>query len=127
MTIPLAIVGVSGGLLGTGSFFSFTAFLGIISLAGIIINDAIVLVDKIGTELAGGKPLIESITKSANDRFSPILLTTLTTSCGMVPLWTGGGDLWSPMAITMIFGLLFATIVLLIFVPVVFKILFNKK
>lgn len=126
MTIPLAIVGVTGGLLVTSSFFSFTAFLGVISLAGIIINDAIVLVDKIGTEVATGKPLLECIKKSANDRFSPILLTTLTTSCGMVPLWTGGGELWSPMAITMIFGLLFATIILLIFVPVIYKVLYRK-
>jgi multidrug efflux pump subunit AcrB len=126
-TIPLAIVGVTGGLLATGSFFSFTAFLGIISLAGIIINDAIVLVDKIGSELAEGKPLIKAIKKAANDRFSPILLTTLTTSCGMIPLWTGGGELWSPMAVTMIFGLLFATIILLIFVPVIFKLLFKEK
>ncbi len=126
MTIPLAIVGVTAGLLGTSSFFSFTAFLGIISLAGIIINDAIVLVDKVGSELDRGKSLIDSIKKAANDRFSPILLTTLTTSCGMVPLWTGGGELWSPMAITMIFGLLFATIVLLIFVPVIYKILFKN-
>lgn len=127
MTIPLAIVGVTVGLLTANSFFSFTAFLGIISLAGIIVNDAIVLVDKIGTELDSGKELIESIKHAANHRFSPILLTTLTTSCGMIPLWTGGGDLWSPMAITIIFGLLFATIILLIFVPVIFKILFRRK
>jgi multidrug efflux pump subunit AcrB len=125
-TIPLAIVGVTGGLLGVGSVFSFTAFLGLISLAGIIINDAIVLVDKVGYELKEGNELLESIKKAANDRFSPILLTTLTTSCGMIPLWTGGGELWSPMAITIIFGLLFATIILLIFVPVIFK-LFNRK
>ncbi len=125
MTIPLAMVGVTGGLLVANSFFSFTAFLGVISLAGIIVNDAIVLVDKIGTELEAGKGLMESIKKAANDRFSPILLTTLTTSCGMIPLWTGGGELWSPMAITIIFGLLFATIILLIFVPVVYKLLFN--
>ncbi|MEM6697717.1 MAG: efflux RND transporter permease subunit [Bacteroidota bacterium] len=125
MTIPLAIVGVTIGLLATNSFFSFTAFLGIISLAGIIVNDAIVLVDKIGTELASGNGLVESIKTAANHRFSPILLTTLTTSCGMIPLWTGGGALWSPMAITIIFGLLFATVILLIFVPVVFKILFQ--
>ncbi len=127
MTIPLALIGVTGGLLGTGSVFSFTAFLGIISLAGIIINDAIVLVDKIGTERGEGKGLLESIKKAANDRFSPILLTTLTTSCGMIPLWTGGGELWSPMAITIIFGLLFGTIILLIFVPAVFRLLFKTK
>lgn len=127
LTIPLAIVGVTGGLLGVGSVFSFTAFLGIISLAGIIINDAIVLVDKIGAELGAGKELKASIKKAANDRFSPILLTTLTTSCGMIPLWTGGGALWSPMAITIIFGLLFATIILLIFVPVIYSLFFSVK
>ncbi len=127
MTIPLSLIGVTGGLLGAGSFFSFTAFLGIISLAGIIINDAIVLIDKMGSELNEGKGLLESIKKAANDRFSPIMLTTLTTSCGMVPLWTGGGALWSPMAITIIFGLLFGTIILLIFVPVVFKLLFRNE
>lgn len=127
MTIPLSIIGVTAGLLGAGSFFSFTAFLGIISLAGIIINDAIVLIDKMGFELNEGKGLLESIKKAANDRFSPIMLTTLTTSCGMVPLWTGGGALWSPMAITIIFGLLFGTIILLIFVPVTFKILFKSR
>lgn len=127
LTIPLGIIGVTGGLLGAFSVFSFTAFLGIISLAGIIINDAIVLVDKIGSELDAGKPLIESITKSANDRFSPILLTTLTTSCGMIPLWTGGGILWQPMAISMIFGLMFATLILLIFVPVIYKLLYTEK
>lgn len=127
MTIPLAIVGVTGGLLGAGSVFSFTAFLGLISLAGIVINDAIVLIDKIGSELAEGKGLLESIKQAANDRFSPILLTTLTTSCGLVPLWTGGGALWSPMAITIIFGLLFATIILLIFVPVVFMLLYTRR
>jgi multidrug efflux pump subunit AcrB len=127
MTIPLAIVGVTGGLLMAGSVFSFTAFLGIISLAGIIINDAIVLVDKIGAEIKEGNDLLSSIKQAANDRFSPILLTTLTTSCGMIPLWTGGGELWSPMAITIIFGLLFATIILLIFVPVIFQFLYRKK
>jgi multidrug efflux pump subunit AcrB len=127
LTIPLAIVGVTGGLLGVGSVFSFTAFLGLISLAGIIINDAIVLVDKVGYELKEGNELMESIKKAANDRFSPILLTTLTTSCGMIPLWTGGGELWSPMAITIIFGLLFATIILLVFVPVIFRLFYRKR
>lgn len=127
ISIPLGLIGATGGLLLTGSVFSFTAFLGLISLAGIIVNDAIVLVDKIGNELGEGKGLPESIKKAANDRFSPILLTTLTTSCGMVPLWIGGGELWSPMAITIIFGLLFATIIQLIFVPAIFKILFKSK
>ena len=83
--------------------------------------------DKIGYEFDKGKDLLPSIKKASNDRFSPILLTTLTTSCGMVPLWTGGGDLWSPMAIAIIFGLLFATVILLIFVPALYKILYRSS
>lgn len=127
-TIPLGLIGIVGGLILTGENFSFTAFLGIISLAGIIINDGIVLLDKIQTETKAGKrsPL-EAILKAANDRFNPILLTTFTTSFGMIPLWIGGGEMWRPMAISIIFGLFFGTVILLLFVPVLYKALFRIK
>ena len=127
-TIPLGLIGIVGGLILTGENFSFTAFLGIISLAGIIINDGIVLLDKIQTETKTGKrsPL-EAILKAANDRFNPILLTTFTTSFGMIPLWIGGGEMWRPMAISIIFGLFFGTVILLLFVPVLYKALFRIK
>lgn len=127
-TIPLGLIGVVGGLLITGSNFSFTAFLGIISLAGIIINDGIVLIDKINSEITifGLEPH-DAILKSANNRLNPILLTTFTTSFGMIPLWFGGGAMWQPMAVSIIFGLLFATLILLVFVPVIYKLLFRIK
>lgn len=127
-TIPLGMIGIVGGLLLTGENFSFTAFLGIISLAGIIINDGIVLLDKIQTETNSGKRTpFEAILKAANDRFNPILLTTFTTSFGMIPLWIGGGDMWRPMAISIIFGLFFGTVILLLFVPALYKLLFKIK
>ncbi|MEL6675735.1 MAG: efflux RND transporter permease subunit [Bacteroidota bacterium] len=127
-TIPLGLVGVVGGLLVTGSVFSFTGFLGIIALAGIIINDGIVLLDKINSEIElFGKTPYQAIVKAANNRLKPILLTTFTTSFGMIPLWIGGGDMWRPMAIAIIFGLFFATIILLFFVPALFKVLFRVK
>ena len=127
-TIPLGLIGVVAGLLITGSNFSFTGFLGVISLAGIIINNAIVMIDRIQIELVEFKrPPYEAVVQAANERFRPILLTTFTTSLGLIPLWIGGGLMWRPMAIGIIFGLLFATIVTLIFVPAMYKLLFRVK
>lgn len=125
-TIPLGIIGVIGGLLVTGASFSFTAFLGVISLAGIVINNAIVLLDRIAIELTEFKRSVaEAITAASNERFRPILLTTFTTSLGLIPLWIGGGAMWEPMAIGIIFGLLFATVISLIFVPVMYKLFYK--
>jgi len=126
-TIPLGIIGIVGGLHLANSFFSFTAFLGIISLAGIIINDGIVLLDKINSDQNSGLSIREALLKASGERFSPILLTTFTTSFVMVPLWIDGGAMWKPMAISIIFGLLFGTIILLIFVPSLYAILFKNK
>jgi multidrug efflux pump subunit AcrB len=127
-TIPFGIIGVVAGLLLTGSFFSFTAFLGIISLAGIIINNAIVLIDRINIEQEeNNQSPYDSIINAAYERFRPILLTTFTTSFGLIPLWVGGGDMWRPMAIGIIFGLLFATVITLLFVPLMYKLLYRVK
>tara|TARA_Y100000385_G_scaffold288919_1_gene356851 strand:+ start:6102 stop:9182 length:3081 start_codon:yes stop_codon:yes gene_type:complete len=127
-TIPLGIIGIVAGLLVTRSNFSFTAFLGVISLAGIVINNAIVLIDRIETELKEeNRSKLDSVMYACNERFRPILLTTFTTSLGLIPLWIGGGAMWQPMAIGIIFGLLFATVITLIFVPVMFKIFFKIK
>lgn len=127
-TIPLGIIGVVGGLLAAQSYFSFTAFLGVISLAGIVINNAIVLLDRIEMEITvNGRESYDAIVQATNERFRPILLTTFTTSLGLIPLWLGGGAMWEPMAIGIIFGLLFATVITLLFVPVVYKLLFKVK
>lgn len=127
-TIPLGLIGVIAGLLVFRSFFGFMAFLGLISLAGIIINNAIVLIDRIQIELDRcGEKSIEAIVAAAQQRFRPILLTTCTTSLGLIPLYLGGGLLWEPMAVAIMVGLLFATVITLLFVPVLYKMLFAVK
>ncbi len=126
-TIPLGLIGVVAGLLLTYTNFSFTAFLGIISLAGIVVNNAIVLIDRIDMEIREfGKELLDGVIAACNERFRPILLTTFTTSLGLIPLWLGGGLMWQPMAVAMIFGLLFATVITLVFVPIMYRMLFKK-
>jgi multidrug efflux pump subunit AcrB len=126
LTIPLGLIGVIGGLLINRSFFSFNGFLGVISLSGIVINNGIVLLDRIKIEMDEfHRPESEAIVAAAKQRFRPILLTTATTSLGLIPLWIGGGEMWHPMAIGIIFGLLFATVITLLFVPVLYKILFR--
>jgi len=126
LAIPFGIIGVVGGLLITGTNLSFTGFLGIISLAGIVINNAIVLIDRIQLELEENKRNpYEAILAAAQERFRPILLTTFTTSLGLIPLWLGGGDMWKPLAIGIIFGLLFATIITLVLVPILYRLLYK--
>ena len=127
-TIPLGLIGVIAGLLIFRSFFGFFAFLGLISLAGIVINNAIVLIDRIQIELnQSGRASIEAIVAAAQQRFRPILLTTCTTTLGLIPLYLGGGLMWEPMAVAIMVGLLFATVITLLFVPVLYKILFAVK
>ena len=125
LTIPLGLIGVVFGLLILKSYFGFFAFLGIISLAGIIINNAIVLIDRIEIESSKGLGLIEAIKEACLQRFRPILLTTFTTVIGMIPLYMGGGIMWEPLAAAIMFGLLFGTIITLIFVPVIYSLLFR--
>ncbi|APD07284.1 putative transporter [Flavobacteriaceae bacterium UJ101] len=127
MTIPLGIIGVILGLLILRSYFGFFAFLGVISLAGIVINNAIVLLDRIDMELENGLPLIEAIKEACLQRFRPILLTTFTTVLGMIPLYTGGGLMWEPLAAAIMVGLLFGTLITLVFVPVMFALLFKNR
>ncbi len=128
LSIPLGIIGVVLGLLAFNSFFGFMAFLGMISLSGIIINNAIVLLDRIRIEQEemGRKPY-DAIIAAARQRFRPILLTTFTTTLGLIPLYLGGGLLWEPMAISIMIGLLFGTVITLLFVPVLYKMLFRVK
>lgn len=122
LTIPLGLIGVIWGLLLCGSYFGFMAFLGIISLAGIVINNAIVLIDRIKIEKEEfNRNDQDSIVYAALQRMRPILLTTFTTSFGLIPLWISGGLMWQPMAIGIIFGLLFATVLTLLFVPILYS------
>ena len=126
LAVPFGIIGVVGGLLVTDTNLSFTGFLGIISLAGIVINNAIVLIDRIQLELdENNRSPYDAILAAAQERFRPILLTTFTTSLGLIPLWLGGGEMWKPLAIGIIFGLLFATLITLVLVPVLYRLFYK--
>ncbi|MEM7586058.1 MAG: efflux RND transporter permease subunit [Acidobacteriota bacterium] len=126
ITIPLGVIGVVIGLLLARSYFGFMTLLGIISLAGIVINNAIVLLDRIRIEIEdNGLTPQQAILESAQKRLRPILLTTCTTVGGMLPLWFGGGSMWEPMAIAIIFGLLFATLLTLGVVPILYSLFFR--
>jgi len=128
MTIPLGLIGVSFGLNVANSYIGFMTILGIISLAGIVINNAIVLIDRIDFEKTeNGRTPYDAIVEAAKRRMRPILLTTMTTVVGMIPLYLGGGVMWEPMAVAIIFGLLGATVLTLGVVPVLYSILFRVK
>lgn len=128
LSIPLGIIGVILGLLLFQSYFGFMAYLGLISLAGIVINNAIVLLDRIEIEQTEfARTPYQSIVMAAQQRFRPILLTTFTTVLGLIPLYLGGGLMWEPMAVSIMIGLLFATVITLLFVPVLYKLLFRVR
>ena len=127
LTIPLSIIGVTIGLLTTNLAFGFMSLLGVISLAGIVINNAIVLIDRIRIEIDEvGRLPHEAVIMSAQQRLRPIILTTLTTIGGMLTL-VGGGPLWQSMAITIIFGIIFATVLTLGVVPILYSLFFNVR
>ncbi len=126
MTIPLGLIGVVAGLLLLRSYFGFMTLLGVVSLAGIVINNAIVLLDRIRIEQEeNGRGPQAAIVEAAQRRLRPILLTTATTIGGLIPLYLGGGPMWEPMAIAIMFGLLFATMLTLGVVPVMYSVLFR--
>ena len=127
-TIPLGIIGVTAGLLIGQSSFGFFTILGIISLSGIIINNAIVLLDRVRVEIDElGKAPDVAIVDACLQRLRPILLTTATTVLGMMPLWWGGTAMFEPMAISIIFGLAFATMLTLFVVPTLYSLMFGVK
>ncbi len=126
LTIPLALMGVVIGLLVVRSYFGFMTLLGIISLAGIVINNAIVLLDRVRIEIEEkGLEPAHAVILAAQQRLRPILLTTATTIGGLMPLWLGGGPMWEPMAISIIFGLFFATILTLGVVPLLYAVFYR--
>ena len=128
VTIPLGLIGITAGLLIAQSVFGFFTFLGLISLAGIVINNAIVLLDRVKLEIEeNGLAPADAVVSAAVQRARPILLTTATTIGGMIPLWLGGGPMFEPMAVAILFGLLFATFITLLLVPVLYSALFGLR
>lgn len=134
MAIPLSLIGVFGGLAITGQALSFSAMLGIIALAGVIINHAIILLDSIlhrldrekaksysaeATQDKESNVLFDNIIEASAIRLRPIVLTTVTTVVGMIPL-SYVSALWGPLAFTIMFGLTFSMVLTLILIPMFF-------
>jgi multidrug efflux pump subunit AcrB len=122
LIIPLSLIGVFLGLALTGQALSFSSMLGVIALAGVIINHAIILLDSILRILRNEdnkRSLRESIVEASAVRLRPIVLTTVTTVIGMIPLTTAS-PLWGPLAFAIMFGLTFAMVLTLVFIPVFF-------
>ncbi|GGI76325.1 efflux RND transporter permease subunit [Shewanella gelidii] len=129
IAVPMAVGGSVLGLFVTQTHLSVVVFIGLIMLAGIVVNNAIVLVDRINQLRSTGKPKLEAITLAAHSRLRPIVMTTLTTTIGLLPMALGMGDgaeIRAPMAITVIFGLSFATVLTLVVIPALYAI-FDKK
>jgi HAE1 family hydrophobic/amphiphilic exporter-1 len=120
ITIPLALIGVFFGLVLTSQPLSIPGFIGIVALAGIVVNNAIILIDTMNTRYSESKDLSKSIIDGAVSRFRPILLTTLTTVFGLVPL-AFVSPIWAPIAYSIIFGLMFSTILTLFIIPILYK------
>ena len=126
LTIPPMLIGVVPGLLVTGSSFGFMTLLGLIALMGIIVNNAILLIDEFNLKLDEGLQLAEAIVQASLSRFRPIIMTTITTIIGLLPLALGGGGMWSSMAYAMMFGLAFGTLLTLLLCPVLFFLFFRR-
>lgn len=125
--IPLALIGSIIALLVTGNSFSFTAFIGLTSLVGIVVNNSIILVDYTNQLRRDGKAPIEALKEAGETRFIPIILTTATTVGGLLPLTLIGGSLFAPMGWTIIGGLVVSTFLTLVIVPVLYSLINRKK
>ncbi|MCL1146523.1 efflux RND transporter permease subunit [Shewanella marinintestina] len=122
-TVPLSLIGVVSGLLLFDAPFSFMALLGLLSLTGMIIKNGIVLVDQINLELSQGKEAYQAVVDSAVSRVRPVLMAAITTMLGMIPLLSDA--FFGSMAITIIFGLGFASVLTLIVLPVTYTLAFR--
>ena len=125
--IPLAFTGSIVALFLAGYSFSFFAFVGFTSLVGIVVNTSIILVDYTNQLMAKGKPLKEALLQACETRFTPIILTTLTTICGLLPLTLTNSGLWSPLGWTIIGGMISSTLLTLLIVPILYSWLTKKR
>ncbi len=127
LTLPPMMVGITSGMIATHSPFGFMPMLGMISLLGIIVNNAIMLIDRIEIQRNRGMDLANAIVLSSMERARPIIMTACTTIIGMVPLSLQGGEMWRPMANLIMSGLTFATVLTLALCPVLYSLFFRQK
>jgi len=120
--LPYSLIGIFAGLALTGSSLSFPSIMGFIALSGIVVNNSILLIDMMNgmRRTNPDKPIREVVLDAAGNRLRPILLTMFTTVIGMLPL-TYAGDLWSPLAYAVMFGLIFSVVITLLFIPIIYN------
>lgn len=125
LVVPLALIGVVVGLIVTGTPMEFMAILGLLSLSGLLIKNAIVLVDQMDIEIAEGKPRMDAVIDSAASRVRPVMMGALTTVLGVLPLFADA--FFKSMAVVLVFGLTFATLLTLVLVPALYAVIFGIK
>ena len=129
LSVPFAFIGVALGLFVTGQTINILSGIGMIMLIGIVVNDAIVKIDFIENSIKAGMSVREAIYDASRKRLRPILMTTITTVFGMIPMaisYGGSSELRKPLAVTVIFGLSFATLLTLVILPVIYE-AFKRK
>jgi multidrug efflux pump subunit AcrB len=129
MAVPLSFVGVVLGMWICRQPFSLASFIGLVALAGIVVNDAIVLVDFANQARRRGLTIQDALMEAGVNRLRPVLLTTVTTIGGLLPLFlnfSGGAEFWQPLTGAIIFGLAFATVLTLIVVPVCYSLAYSR-
>ena len=128
LSVPLSFVGVVGGMWVCGFPFSLASFIGLVALTGIVVNDAIVMVDFANQGRKRGLTVREALLEAGVSRLRPVLLTTVTTIGGLLPLFlniSGGGEFWQPLTGAIIFGLGFASILTLVVIPVGYSLVYS--
>jgi HAE1 family hydrophobic/amphiphilic exporter-1 len=120
VSIPLSLIGVLPGLVLVNLPLSFPGIIGIVALAGIVVNNAIILIDKININRQEGLSVVDAVEEAAISRFQPIVLTTITTIAGLLPLAISD-PVWGPVAYSVIFGLSFSTILTLLVIPLLYR------
>ncbi|WP_065218904.1 MULTISPECIES: efflux RND transporter permease subunit [Butyricimonas] len=123
--LPLAAIGIVLGMLISGKEFGFVAIVGALGLIGMMIKNGVVLLDEIGLQIASGKSQTEALLDSSSSRFRPVMMASLTTILGMLPLL--GDDMFGSMAVTIMSGLLVGTVITLVFIPVLYAVFFKEK
>jgi len=126
LTLPMAFIGAILGLLATNQPMSFTAVLGIASLIGIVVNDAILLLTFINRAREKGMSIAEACKDSSNQRFVPIMTTTATTVIALIPLSLSGSEMFTPLAVALMFGLIVATLLTLVIIPLLYSLLIKR-
>jgi multidrug efflux pump subunit AcrB/outer membrane protein TolC len=127
LTIPLSLFGAILGLWITGNNFGFTAFVGIISLSGIVVRNAIILIEHTNELIEKGRDIREAVVEAGKRRLRPIFLTAMAAALGVLPMILSGSSLWSPLASVIAFGVVWSMVMALLTVPVLYMIMIKPK